>query len=184
MAPEKKEREDDLGEEVQNAVEDGLGVWVDDIAAFGATEGDGVQKKGGDEDNARDVVGGSDGSPDIVRTTTSNDEYRERSNTKGPESPFVGGLSKCTKQVADDHGLVNQYDSQQSRPGDACRKEECREKERRGDEPVDVASIEDLSSTGSHHLASPDELDLNGNLSQVRAHGEVGDAADEERNHD
>lgn len=76
MTPEEEEWEDNFGEEVQYTVKDGLGVWVDDIAAFGATESDGVQKEGGDEDNARDVVGGSDGSPDVVRAAASNDEYR------------------------------------------------------------------------------------------------------------
>ena len=44
MTPEQKSAKDGLGEEVQNTVEDSLGVWGDDIAALADTPCDRVQQ--------------------------------------------------------------------------------------------------------------------------------------------
>lgn len=44
MTPEQKSAKDGLGEEVQNTVEDSLGIWCDDVAALADAPCDRVQQ--------------------------------------------------------------------------------------------------------------------------------------------
>ena len=56
MTPEQQGAKDRLGEQIQDAVEDGLGIWRDDVAAFADAPCDGVQEPEEDGEAAADEV--------------------------------------------------------------------------------------------------------------------------------
>lgn len=188
VAKDKHKAKDRLSDDIENTVEDGLGVRVNDVATLGHTPGDGVEepdKKGHESAHVEDTaniwaqslgVRAGDQSQDV-------DNVEEGEHAEGPVTPLVGCAGKSTNQTGDDHDLISDDSDENGGPWDTGGQEEVEEQERRGDEPVDVANVEDLASavdTSAVDLGrgGTTELDNNRGLTEVRAHREVGDGGD------
>lgn len=96
MAPEKKEREDGLGQNVQNAIKDGLGIRGDDISTLTQTPGDRVEEPQADgPDAAYGVssvhVGAQRFGVATAQKDDAIDDVEEGGTTKGKKAPLVPG---------------------------------------------------------------------------------------------
>jgi len=78
------------------------------------------------------------------------------------------------------HNLIDQDGPENSWPWHACSEEEIQKKQRSGNEPIDVANVEDLAEGTSNLGVATKELDFNGGEAKVGAHREVGDTGDED----
>lgn len=185
VAEDEQEAKDGLGEDIQDTVEDGLGVGVDDIAALGQAPGDRVQEPQEEGQHATLHERALDGSPKGIRMTATINgklvgDEEEGGRAEGEVSPLVGSLGQGADQAADDHDLVGEDGDQDGGPGESRREEEVRQKQRRRDEPVDVPDVEHLSGAGCSDGGAAWALELgdDGGLAEVRGHGPVGDTGD------
>lgn len=64
-------------------------------------------------------------------------------------------------------------------PGLTAGEEEIQEQQRSGENPVDIANIEDLANQTGDLWIRANEFHVDGSPTQVAAHGEVGDGGDE-----
>lgn len=181
VSEEQEEAESRLGEDIEDTVEDGLRVGVDDVATLRQTPGNGVEEPEEDGQDTTLEEGRLDRSTKSVgvAATVNNefvDDKEEGEHAKDPVTPLVRSLGESTNETSHDHDLIGQNSDSNGRPWDASGKEKIREKQWCGDEPINVPNVEDLASASAAHNSASDELSLDGHLAQIRSHGPVGNA--------
>ena len=108
-----------------------------------------------------------------MRTCIRNE--KEGNTTKGVETPLIRSLDESTNESSGNHDLVHEDGVENGRRWQAAGQEEIQQQEGRGQEPVNVSDIEDLSHVAVHFGAGAFELNLDSGPSKVGAHTEVGD---------
>lgn len=123
VTPEEEAREYDLGHDVEDAVEDGLRVRMDDVAALAQTPADRVQEPEQQQPDAaypegllRVAAQHVGVAPRIVQELVRDEE--ERGHAEGPEAPFVPRLGKGADEPAHDHEQVGEEGYQYGGSGD------------------------------------------------------------------
>lgn len=183
MAPEQEASEADLGQDIQDTVEDGLGVGVDDVAALAEAPGDGVQEPQQQQPDAARPERLLGVAPQHVGVAPRVDEQlvrdeEERRHPERPEAPLEPRLRERADEPAHDHEHVREQRDQDRGRGHARREQQLEQEQGRGDGPVDVPRVEHLACPGGADPAAsgPSPLDEDGELAEVGSHGEVGDA--------
>lgn len=181
MSEEQKESESRFGEDVEDTVEDGLRVGVNDVATLGQTPGNGVEEPEEDGEDTTLEEGRLDGSTQSigVAATVDNklvDDKEEGEHAKDPVTPLVRSLGESTNETSHNHDLIGQNGNENGGPWDAGGEEKIREQQWCSDEPVNVPNVEDLTSASAAHNTAANELSLDGHLAQIRSHGPVGNA--------
>lgn len=183
VAPDEESTEDRLGEQVEDTVENGLGVRSDDVATLADTPGDRVQnpeecsQATAHEEGAADVLAQGVGVLAGLEGEDPDDEQKSDA-AEGEVSPLVARTDESANETRDDHDLVNEDNVQDGRPRHASGEEQVQEQERSGDEPVNVAHVEDLTVETANHRVAALPLNHDAGPAEVRSHGEVGDGSD------
>ena len=184
VTPDKESTEDRLSDQVEDTVEDSLGIGRDDVATLTNTPGDRVEdpEKSGERaahgEAAADIF-----AEDIGVTATlphEDPDNVEESNTAEDEvTPLVRAANEGADETSDNHDFVNEDDEQKSGPGDGSSQHQIEEKQRGSDEPIDVADIKDLTvhTADLRHVGSG-KLDIDRGPAEVGSHGEVGNSGD------
>ena len=152
----------------------------DDVATLAETPGDGVeepQERGETatgEENLADVTTKGRG---VAASLPSEhvEDVEEGGTSKDKVAPLVAAVDKGADQSSHDHDLVDENGPQNSRPGHAGGQEQVEEQQRSGDEPVNVADIEDVAVGATDDRVVAGKFNGDGSPSEVGAHGEVGD---------
>lgn len=184
VTPDEKSTEDRLGDQVEDTVEDGLGVGRDNVATLTDTPGNGVKdpEKSGERtahgEAAADVL-----AEDVGVTATlpdkDPDDVEESDAAEDEVSPLVGAANKGTNETSNNHDFVNEDDEEKSGPRHGSGQHQVEEKQRGGDEPIDVADIEDLTvDTANLSHARSLEFNIDRGPAEVGSHGEVGNSGD------
>ena len=180
VAPDEESAEDGLGEEVEDTVEDGLGVGGDDIATLAETPGDWVEEpeEGGeraaDEEGAADILAHGVG----VLAGLEGEHVRDVEEGGAAESvvaPLVASVDEGADETSHDHDLVNEDGEEDGRPGHGGSEKQVHEQQWGGDRPIDVANVEDLTVIAAHDRVVAEELDLDRDEAKVAGHCEVSD---------
>ena len=180
VAKEKHGAEDWLGDQVEDTIEDSLGVGVDKVATLRNAPSNGVKEP---NPNGQDTAG-HEGLVDIVaecvRVLAADacqhiDDVKEGGITEGEISPLVGSAGQSANKTGYDHDLVDEDSDENRGPREAGGQEEVKEQQRRSDNPVDVADVEYLAGTGGADVGvtRADKLGGNGRLTEVGSHREV-----------
>jgi len=176
--------EDRLGDQIEDTIEDSLRIRRDDIATLTDTPGDRVQdpKEGGERaahgEAAADIltenVGVTAALPD-----KDPDNVEESSAAEGKVAPLVRATDESTDETSDNHDFIDENDKEDSGPGKSGSQHQVKKKERSGDEPIDVADIEDFTvdTANLSHVGSA-ELNIDRGPAEVGSHREVGDSSD------
>lgn len=140
MSPDEQSAEDGFRKQIQNAVEDGLRVGRDDVAALTETPSDWVEEPEECGHSAADEEGAADVLSELVSTAARVDRKRvgddeERNAAEDEVSEFVRGLDEGANKSRDDHDLVDEDDPENGQCGHAGCQEEISEQQRSGDEP-------------------------------------------------
>jgi hypothetical protein len=185
VSPDKESTEDWLGQEVEDAVEDGLRIWRNDVAALGNTPCNGVQdpqecSQGSAHeectlDIATEVPGVRARLPDQLV-----DDVDESKVAESEVSPLVLGGDECANKTGDNHDLIDDDGPQDARPWHSSGEHEVGQEQRGGDDPVDVANIVDRTVVSTNHWVVALELYFDGSETEVGAHGEVGNGGNED----
>lgn len=170
VAPDKQSTEDRLGQEVKDTVEEGLAVGVDDVTTLRQAPGNWVEspEEGGqrsaDEECAADIsahgIGVAAGLPD-----QDVEDVEESDTAENEVSPLVRGRDQSTDKTSDDHDLVNKNDVEDSRGRERGGEQQVEQKERGGNDPVDVANVEYLTGWAGERGAR--ELDVDGDAAEI-----------------
>jgi len=176
--------EDRLGDQIEDTIEDSLRIRRDDIATLTDTPGDRVQdpKEGGERaahgEAAADILTENVGVTAALPDKDPNN-VEESSAAEGEVTPLVGTTDESTNKTGDNHDFINENDEEDSRPGKSGGQHQVEKKERSGDEPIDVADIEDLTvdTANLSHVGSA-ELNIDRGPAEVGSHREVGDSSD------
>lgn len=105
-------------------------------------------------------------------------DINQGSAAEGEVSPLVRTLDKSANKTGNDHDPVDEDNKEESRPWHGGSQQKIHEKERGGDEPINVADIEDLTVPAGNDRLASNELDIDGSPAQVGSHGEVGNGGD------
>lgn len=181
VSEEQEETESRLGEDIEDTVEYGLRVRVNDVATLRQTPGDGVEEPEEDGQDTALEEGRLDRSTKSVgvAATVNNelvDDKEEGEHAKDPVTPLVRSLGESTNETSHDHNLIGQNSDSDSGPWNTGGKEKIGEQQWCSDEPVNVPNVEDLASASAAHNSAADKLSLDGHLAQIRSHGPVGNA--------
>lgn len=183
VTPDEERTKDRLGQEIKNAVEDCLGVGSDDVAAFAYAPGDRVENpKEGGQGTAIEVSTADVGA-DVAGVLAGGHgelphDEKEGSTAEGIVTPLVAGLDQSANEASDDHDFVDKHKHEDRRPGHSSSEQQVQQEQRGGDNPINVASIEN-STIGTGHLGvTAVKLNWNRGHSQVGAHSEIGNAGD------
>jgi hypothetical protein len=150
VTPDEETTEDRLGQNVEDAVEDGLGVGRDVVATLAQAPGNGVESPqdsgqgAAHEESLADVLAHGVG---VLASFPGEDvdNIEECDAAKDEVAPLVAGPDKCADKAGDDHDPVDQNDVKDRRPGHTGSEEQVGEQQRSGDEPVDVADYQMLA---------------------------------------
>jgi hypothetical protein len=158
MTEQEQSSEDGLGEQVEDAVEDGLGVWSNDVSSLTHTPGDRIElwhslaqmhdatgniKTHDPQDSCQgstvqvdllDIIAEAFGIEACLPHKNVHD-VRERSASESEVTPLVAGADESANQAGDDHDFVYQNDPQHCRPWQSCSQEQVHEEKRCGDDP-------------------------------------------------
>jgi len=140
VAQDEHQAEDRLGEDIQNPVEDGFGVGVQDVGTFAESPGDGVKEpdeEGQDataEEHLVDIAAESLGVLAGRHGERVND-IQEGGAAEGEVTPLVPRSHQGADQAGDDHDLVQKDGVQNGRPRHASRQEQIEKQQRCRDEP-------------------------------------------------
>ena len=183
VTPKEESTENGLGTEVKNTIEDGLRIWCDDVATLRQTPSDRVEEPEEGCPSATDEECATNITTKLVGVGTGFEEKhvcdeKEGGTTEDVVSPLVAAVHEGTRQTSDDHDLVDENGVGDCRPWKARRKEQVHKQERRGDDPVDVADIENLTSGALDDWVATLELDVNRCPAKIGAHGEICDTSD------
>lgn len=185
VAPEEESTEAGLGEEVEDTVEDGLAVRGNNVTALAQTPGNWVE----DPEESSQASAHEEGPFDIsakglgVETSLPGehvDNVEESNAAKDEVWPLVDALDKSTHQTSDNHNFVDKNNPEDGRPWHTSSEQQVHEQQRRGDEPVNVSSIEDGAVSATNDWVIAVEFDLNRGEAEVRAHGEVGNSSNKD----
>jgi len=176
--------EDRLGDQIEDTVEDSLRVRRDDIATLADTPGKRVKdpEKGGERaahgEAAADILTENVGVTAALPDKDPNN-VEESSATEGEVTPLVGATDKSTNETSDNHDFIDENDEEDSGPGKSGGQHQVKKKERGGDEPIDVADVEDLTvdTANLSHVGSA-ELNIDRGPAEVGSHREVGNSSD------
>ena len=152
VSPDEEGTEDRLGQEVKDAVEDGLRVWRDDVATLGNTPSDRVQdpeecsEGSAHQECALDILAEVPGVRARLPDQLVND-VDEGEVAESEVSPLVLGGDECADKTGDDHNLINNDGPKDGGPWHASGEHEVGEKQRGGDDPVDVTDVLKKSAT-------------------------------------
>ena len=110
------------------------------------------------------------------------------------ETNLVAGCHQSPNEASDDHDFIDQDSVEDRRPWETGSEEEIHKQQWGGDDPdlvslnsqmtrricipINVSNVEDLTEIASDLGVGAHELRLDASLSQVGAHGEVGDGRD------
>ena len=70
------------------------------------------------------------------------EDVEEGDAAEGEVAPLVAGADEGASEAGDDHDFVDEDDEEDRGPGHAGGEEQVGEKERGGDDPVDVSKLE------------------------------------------
>lgn len=183
VTPDEESTEDGLSEQVKDTVEDGLRVRGNDVATLTKTPGKRVQ----DPEESGERTANGEGLANIaaksVGVTASlpdknPDNVEEGSAAEGKVAPLVRAADESTNETSDNHNLIDQDDEEKSGPRHGGGQQEIHQEERSGDEPVDVADVEDLTVDTADNGVVAHELNIDRGPTKVGGHGEVGDSGD------
>jgi hypothetical protein len=147
VAPDEESTEDRLSQNVEHTVEGSLGVGGDEVGTLADAPGDGVEspQDGGqgaaDQEGAADVA--AQGVGVLARFPAEHVEDVEEGDAAEDEvAPLVAGADEGAGETGDDHDFVDEDDEEDRGPRHAGGKEQVGEKQRGGDDPVDVSEVE------------------------------------------
>ena len=164
VAPDEEGAEDGLGHDVEDAVEDSLGVGGDDVAALGQAPGDRVQEPQENGPHAADEVDLGDvgaegagvgaafeddlgfvrmgkGGLGVVGKLYSPGDEEEGNAAEGVVSPLVGALDESANEASDDHDLIDQDGVEDGWSWQTAGQEQVEQQKWCGDDPVDVSDL-------------------------------------------
>jgi len=149
VTPDKKTAEDRLGQNIKDAVEDGLRVRRDVVATLAKAPSNRVespQERGqgaAHHESLADVLAHGVG---VLASFPGEhvDDVAESEAAEGEVTPLVAGPNECAGETSDNHDPVNQDDVEDRRPGHASGEKQVGEQQRSGDEPVNVANCRKL----------------------------------------
>jgi hypothetical protein len=155
-AQEEQVAEEGPGDDVEDTVEGGLGVRVDDVAAFAEAPGDWVEEADEDREPDAQVVGPVDGGAEGAGEDTAGeeekvDEVGEGEEAEDRKAPLVGRGDQGTGQGGDDGDLAQEDGEEDRGPGRGSEQEEVQEDERGGDEPEAPSAGATRPDRGSPH---------------------------------
>jgi hypothetical protein len=176
--------EDRLGDQIKDTIEDSLRVGGDNVATLADTPGERVQ----DPEDSGERTAQGEATTDIlaenIGVTTAlpdedPDDVEESKAAEGEVTPLVGATDESANETGDNHDFIDEDDEEDSGPGKGGGQHQVEKKERGGDEPIDVADVEDLTvdTANLRHVGSL-ELDIDGGPAKVGGHGEVGNSGD------
>ena len=121
MAPQEESTEDWLGEDVEDTVEGGLGVWRDDVSTLRQSPCDGVEEPKEDGPDTADQVcpgdiGAEGGGVLASRPGHGPCDEEERNTSEREVSPLVRRGDQSTDQTSDDHDFINEDGVEDGRP--------------------------------------------------------------------
>jgi len=180
VAPDEESTKDWLSQHIKDAIEDGLRVRRDIVATLAKTPSNRVKspKKSGQgtalEESGADILAHRIG---VLASFPGKlvDDVEQSSAAKGEVSPLVASADESTSKASDDHDLIDEDGEENRGPGHAGGEKQVGEQEGSGDDPVDVANIEDLAVKTSNLGVAADELNSNASPAKVRSHREVSD---------
>lgn len=113
VTPKEQSAKNGFGQDVEDSVEDGLGVGGDDVAAFGQTPGNWVEEPEEDSPDAADQIGlGNFGSESLSMFAALEDDgpgdEEEGGGAEDEEAPFVGRFNQSADQAGYDHDFVKE----------------------------------------------------------------------------
>lgn len=183
MSEDQNGAEDWLGKEIEDTVEDSLAIRGDKVTTLAQTPRNWVEspeercERASHKEDGADILAESAGIPACLPDENVKDVEKSE-HAECPVSPFVRSLHKRSDQASYDHNLVNENNVEDRRPWHASGEEQVHEKKRGGDEPIDVANIEDFAIHATDTISGADELDIDWRPAEIRGHGEVCDRGD------
>jgi hypothetical protein len=185
VSPDKERTEARLGQEVEDTVEDCLGVRRDDVSTLTDTPCNRVQDP--QESGERSAVEESLLNITSIRARVSAgfpnqlvDNVDECKTAESEVSPLVPGLDESSNQTGDNHNLVDNDGPENGGPWHTGGKEEIGKKKRSGNEPIDVANVVDRTVVTTNDRVITVVLDSNGCETEVGTHGEIGNGGNED----
>lgn len=100
--------------------------------------------------------------------------------TKDKVWPLVDALDESTNQTSDNHDFVDENNPENGRPWHTSSEQQVHEQKWCGDEPINVAGIEDGAVGATNDGVVAVELDTNGGEAKVGTHGEVGNGSNKD----
>lgn len=184
MTPEQQESEARLRKNIQYTVENGLGVRADDVTALAQAPSDGVQEPQEDSPSTADRERLSNiGAESIGMSSGLEDDSpcdeQERSASEDEVSPLVVGLDKSANKTSHNHDLIHENGVRDRGPRKTRGKQQIKQQQRRSNEPVDVAHVEDLTLNPGDEVAGTLKFDVDRCPAEVGGHAEVGDGGDQ-----
>jgi len=181
---------DGLGENVEDTVEDHLGVRGDSVGTIGKSPCDGVEEPENGEDDGGGHVGLGVVGTELGNRGTSVDEEDLPDTDEGEaseteESPLVAIGHKGTDESSDDHDDVEEEEVEGLGERETGSEGKFEEKERSGESPVDVSCVPNGTSrvkdTSFDPLLSEDTaanvLNWHSGRSVIGSHGIVGNTS-------
>ena len=132
--------EAELRDEVEHAVEDGLGVGRDDVAALAEAPGDRVEQRGEAQDGGRQGVGAADVAAERARVLAAGDEDvvehgQEGGEAEGEVAPLVARADEGADEAAHDDDLDEEDGEEDDGPRHGGGQEQQEQRQRSRDEP-------------------------------------------------
>lgn len=169
VAPDEERAKDWLSQDIKDAVEDGLRIGSDDVGTLTDTPRDRVKgpeersERATDKESAANVLAHSVGVLASLPGEHVNDE-EECNAAEGEVTPLVDSTDQGANKTSHDHDLIDEDHIHDGGPRHTSCEKKIHEQERGGDEPVDVANVEDLAVQSGNlrvaalefdHYASP-----------------------------
>merc|ERR1719247_2353118 len=141
------EAEDGLGENVEGGVREGLLVGGKAVVALGHEPNNGVGDPGDDSEVGDLVVSGAGGGgAGALAGVELLEDREEHEHAKAPEVVLLLALEESTDETGNNHEDVNANHEVLGVGGGASKAEEVEELEGGGEEPVNVAAVEELAA--------------------------------------
>lgn len=185
VSEEQQDAESNLGSKIQNAVEDGLRVRSNHVASLADAPGNGVQEEDEEQPGTRETmctgnIAADGSSVQTRRERPSVQDVAPDDNANGEVAPLVSGWDESTKEAAKDSGPRDDNIKCDMCPWQTRGEEELSEQKRCGDEPVNIARVEDLSQSAGNLWMVAHKFDRNRHETKVRSLREIIDCGDEQ----
>jgi hypothetical protein len=154
VTPDEQTAKNRLGQDIENAVKNGLRVGRNVVATLAQAPGNGVespQESGqgaAHEESLANILAHGVG---VLASFPGEhvDDVGERKAAEGEVAPLITGPDECANKTSDDHDPVNQDDVKDRWPGHAGSEKQVGEQQRSGDKPVDVADYPTLACSSA-----------------------------------